>query len=302
MTMFDFEPILKPLRDFIETHTELLAFNLLNLARPCVRVVSERVDQSRLDLGESRIGGIPDLPVGMEWPRWQPPEYASNKYGELLPLDSPVPLGFIAQIDLLSMPRVDDSLPSTGWLYFFYDRSCEPWGFDPNDRGSCRVLYVDCDRTALVRTPPPADTDPEYVAHSCRVKVDADYSLPRDLEGIEFGTPVFDIYNEFYYDQLKHGHQLLGYPREIQNPMERECQLASNGIDCGGRGLDDDQFAEALTLADGASDWQLLLQIDSDDAGPGWMWGDSGKIYFWIKRGDLASRQFENVWLVLQCY
>ncbi|UDQ99492.1 DUF1963 domain-containing protein [Lentisphaerota bacterium WC36G] len=31
-------------------------------------------------------------------------------------------------------------------------------------------------------------------------------------------------------------------------------------------------------------------------------WGDSGMIYFWIRKQDLKARNFENVWLHLQCY
>lgn len=52
----------------------------------------------------------------------------------------------------------------------------------------------------------------------------------------------------------------------------------------------------------GAEDWQLLLQIDSDEENLGAMWGDCGRVYFWIRQQDLQKRDFSNVWLVLQCY
>ncbi len=39
---------------------------------------------------------------------------------------------------------------------------------------------------------------------------------------------------------------------------------------------------------------QLLLQLDTHTA-PGWMWGDMGKLYFWILEGDLAKNDFSNV-------
>ncbi|NJN57124.1 MAG: DUF1963 domain-containing protein [Leptolyngbyaceae cyanobacterium SL_5_9] len=44
----------------------------------------------------------------------------------------------------------------------------------------------------------------------------------------------------------------------------------------------------------------MLFQFNSDD-NPGWMWGDTGCLYFWITELDLASQQFENVWMILQC-
>ncbi|NLX97108.1 MAG: DUF1963 domain-containing protein [Rhodopirellula sp.] len=54
-------------------------------------------------------------------------------------------------------------------------------------------------------------------------------------------------------------------------------------------------------LEDGADDWHLLLQIDTDD-NMATMWGDGGRVYFWIREEDLKSREFGNVWLILQCY
>ncbi|MCI6583120.1 MAG: YwqG family protein [Oscillospiraceae bacterium] len=31
------------------------------------------------------------------------------------------------------------------------------------------------------------------------------------------------------------------------------------------------------------------------------MFGDCGHIYFWIRKSDLKNRDFDNIWLVLQC-
>ncbi|MHC4402544.1 MAG: DUF1963 domain-containing protein [Planctomycetota bacterium] len=64
-------------------------------------------------------------------------------------------------------------------------------------------------------------------------------------------------------------------------------------------GYDDPRRKE---LEKGAADWQLLLQIDSDEDNAGMMWGDMGRLYFWIRRDDLKKQAFGNVWMVLQCY
>jgi len=80
--------------------------------------------------------------------------------------------------------------------------------------------------------------------------------------------------------------------------MELESQLVSNGLYCGDEtGYNDPR---AAALAEGAADWVLLLQVDTDDDA-GMMWGDCGLIYFWIRREDLARRDFSNVWMILQC-
>jgi uncharacterized protein YwqG len=53
-------------------------------------------------------------------------------------------------------------------------------------------------------------------------------------------------------------------------------------------------------LRRGAPDWLLLLQVDTDDD-VGWMWGDSGTIYYWIRAQDLHRARFDHTWMILQC-
>jgi uncharacterized protein YwqG len=92
---------------------------------------------------------------------------------------------------------------------------------------------------------------------------------------------------------------LLGDPQNIHGDMRGECALVTSGIYCGTpSGYQGKQAEELVALA--ASQWQLLLQLDTDE-GPDWEWGESGRIYFWIRREDLAARAFEKAWLILQC-
>ena len=48
---------------------------------------------------------------------------------------------------------------------------------------------------------------------------------------------------------------------------------------------------------------ELLLQLDSDWRidGPGWIWGDAGIIYFFIKPADLNAKRFEKIKAVFEC-
>ncbi len=70
-------------------------------ALPAVRL--NLAGRSSGAVGESRIGGVPDLPAGMVWPH--------NTDGAL---------SFIAQINLGDVPRFEGNpLPSSGMLYFF---------------------------------------------------------------------------------------------------------------------------------------------------------------------------------------
>ena len=91
-------------------------------------------------------------------------------------------------------------------------------------------------------------------------------------------------------------HRLLGHAEPVQSAMELECQLESHGI----RFSDSDPRVEALTP--GAADWRLLLQIDTDEQGDSFGWGDGGRLYYWMRREALERRDFATAWLILQCY
>ena len=80
--------------------------------------------------------------------------------------------------------------------------------------------------------------------------------------------------------------------------MELECELTYNKLYCGdGSGY---KQAQKLGIRAGAADWELFMQVDSNDD-LGMMWGDCGKLYLWIRAQDLAARNFGASWLILQC-
>ena len=93
--------------------------------------------------------------------------------------------------------------------------------------------------------------------------------------------------------------KMLGYADEIQNEMEPECERYSRGID-GDVQLSEEEEAELVRSA--ADRWVLLFQMGTvEDDETELMYGDCGRIYFWIRKEDLAARNFDNVRLILQC-
>jgi uncharacterized protein YwqG len=56
----------------------------------------------------------------------------------------------------------------------------------------------------------------------------------------------------------------------------------------------------AAALRAQAPNWQLLLQVGSEEAA-GMFWGDAGSIYYWMPRDALATHDFQRAWMVLQC-
>jgi uncharacterized protein YwqG len=254
--------------------------------------ISITVNEAELDLtiGQSRFGGEPDLPDDFVWPEW----FEGR------------PLSFLAQINLREIVGIPCSLslPVEGWLVFFYDAVEQPWGYDPTDRGGAHVTYIEAASQLVRRSPPGAlPDDARFKAcavafHPVRTYPDPD-SLWIDVENTaEERGALYDEYDAVM-SQNPSWHQIAGHPKVIQNPMELECQLVSNGLYCGsGNAYDSEQ---GLALAPGAFDWRCLLTIESDDA-PGWMWGDGGNIYFWMREADIAARRFDRAWTILQCY
>ncbi|HEY5994070.1 MAG TPA: YwqG family protein [Gallionellaceae bacterium] len=239
----------------------------------------------------SKIGGLPNLPSAIAWPEW-----------------GAQPMSFLAQIDLAELPQPSPlpELPASGYLYFFYDAEQSTWGFDPKDRGSWAVVYS-AGTPAPETRPAPDELPEEGLFLEQPVMFSPILSIP-DLQRLELPGSDSDDEDEAFEkaqelrEEIFGGrpqHQIGGYPNPIQNDtMEIECQLASNGLYLGDSSGYEDPRAKALMQ--GAEDWRLLFQIDTDDDA-GMMWGDCGMIYFWIRAADLARKDFSNVWMVLQC-
>lgn len=254
------------------------------LAAPALQIVGATAPS------RTYLGGSPDLPTGIDWP---------TRDG--------VPLTFLARLSLdeiqamLSVPW----LPASGDLLFFYDGTNQPWGFDPHDKGSWAVLHLAglpahgmTDSPAVL----PGELLPRRPAGFRRIDVLPSFENEA-VRGLKFSNEELDEYIDLIETRYFQGpkHQVVGVPNPIQgDTMDMECQLASHGVDCG-RG-----FAAAFqdpgveALKPGAADWRLLLQFDTDDD-LGLMWGDCGRLYFWIREQDARAGDFSNCWLILQC-
>jgi len=103
-------------------------------------------------LGVTRFGGKPDLPVGTEWPVRAVPDnfeewigYGGSTHEPHIRryLERPFPFTFVAQIDLAdiaSLQATNNSLPTNGRLLFYYDAPTGPW---QDGTAPCHVVYDD---------------------------------------------------------------------------------------------------------------------------------------------------------------
>ena len=254
-------------------------------------------------IDKSKIGGKPYLPKDFIWPYYQR-----------------LPLSFLAQINLEEVSSLDKDklLPDKGILYFFYELETQEWGYNPQSKGCAKVFYFE-NNSNFDLIDFPEDMEDYYKIPEFKINFKSNISLPsyedffnlvEDKEELEDITEneFYDIYHSAY-DELSKKYllpiekyiKLLAYPDVIQNSMEEECEAVTRGFDMGGVESYPKKYQKEIRSA--SKDWILLFQMDTVETSDyELIFGDSGHIYFWIKKEDLKNKNFENIWLILQCY
>jgi len=272
---------------FIAAGLSRLLKDIHYIARTSIRLTATPVDESTLKVGVAKLGGHPDLPPGILWPEWKG-----------------LAQSFIAQIRLDDVHPYDTDklLPPHGLLWFFYDAKQQTFGSDPTDLGGWCVIFRGNDLSHLQRMQAPTQLPTESQFHACSLSFASEVSLSQqpvlEIPNFDWTDAEIKQYEALlatFPNPAEHAmihHRMLGNPDTLQDDMRLECQLVSHGI----TDIQDPRVAE---LSQGAMDWQLLLQIDSDEHA-GMRWANNGMLYYWIKKADLQAAHFDHTWLVLQ--
>ena len=240
---------------------------LIELLRPAIALKATRADDADIAVGASKFGGTPDVPAGFEWPMWWQ-----------------VPINFMAQINLdeIAAFDIEDVLPSSGVLsFFYYDYDAEEE--EPllvhglaEEAGAWRVFHF---TSSLERTAGPQGWKREFPMGSGRMTDSLVVDLPqRPLAISESWTnEEWQTYESLIeHFAIEEPHLMLGYPI----PHWWDARIDAARIT--GRGE--------------AADWNLLLQLNSDEE-LNWSWGDVGSLFYLIHRDDLKANDFSKVWL-----
>src|SRR3954449_9406453 len=227
------------------------------------------------ELGATKLGGLPDLPEGVDWP----------VLGDR-------PLWFAGQVNT---SELGDSWPGPvpGLLLFFCVKDPET-----DEVGAAHVV-VAAPGSALRLAQPHTPTDgllPESAVEPRR-----ELTLPAlgvtpavalQPFGFDYDQPRYDD-TETYFGLLdalanEQGlsgptHRLLGHPLHVQNDVLVSIVSESTR----GRGSWEE-------LEDESRNWRLLLQIDSDRHF-GDSFADGGSIYFGLPADDLPGSRFDRV-------
>lgn len=262
-----------------------IAERWIGLFRPGIGLGS--ADGSGAGRVVGRLGGLPGLPAGQEWPVWE-------GHG---------PLSFIASVDLGELPHgsLDIDLPADGTLAFFYfdgqadDGAAQVYADRPESRAGARVVYVPADAAVAERPVPPGLTAYAEVPLVAWAETTAPY-LWHPLVYREFGPmddehPLWDEdFKEALWDLGESRHRIGGHADPVQDEVETE--VAHGALGC--PPWNDPRINEE------ALRWLPLAQFDSDDDA-GMMWGDGGSLYWLIRPEDLAARRFDRAMFTWQC-
>lgn len=264
--------------------------------------------------GASRVGGGPDLPGGMEWPR----------------NDNGFHLNFLAQVDLAQLPDRPGSLPADGLLSFFIGTDYAEW----------RVIHSPTS-AAPIAHPMPDDAE-DVSAAAFRMVVwnpekkrfiadgtsEGGLVAETDANGritfLRDGKPVIALASEY---DISRSTELLRAEPILTAPIEAPGYDAA-GIDDGyafhaalreafatGEGPQHQMFghvgarewqAQAVAFARKSgwddltepADWFVLLKLASGGAA-GFNFGDAEPLLFVANRKDTARGDFSRVYAFL---
>ena len=263
--------------------------------------ISEEVPITK---GWTRFGGQPDVPPDFEWPTFKGENCES--------ITKERPLSFLAQFDCSELSRFDSEglLPDHGLLSFFYEVDSQRWGFDPTDKGCARVYWFE-DMNTLSPAPFPEEMEDDFKFPVIGIQAQSSPSIPSYEDFLEICPEYQDKdEDEELFDKLmdevpEEQSKLLGWPDTIQNSMFAECDIVSKGHYTGNaeswRKIPKGIREQAEKTA--RDRWTLLFQLDTVEGEDfELMFGDCGRIYFFIQRDDLKAKRFDQTWLISQCY
>ncbi|MBN9415237.1 MAG: DUF1963 domain-containing protein [Candidatus Eremiobacteraeota bacterium] len=220
--------------------------------------------QSPTEVGGTRFGGWPDLPVGQDYPR-----YVQD--------DSQYHYEFIAQLNCVELADLQGYLPRTGRLYFFLSNIHEMQPL---------VLYSESERlvdgSSLTLT---ADTffDTWEVPY------------PGFATTITPFTSVPSSYSSRSNPHLFEGEAAAWAEEEEKLDQFRQQQSPSDSHEINSHVFtqhESPQLQAALRHRGHPNDWLILLKVASTG---GFQWGDAGELFYVIHKSDLTRRDFSAV-------
>jgi uncharacterized protein YwqG len=239
-----------------------------NAVQDSLQLSATPIDDHRMPVGSSKIGGCPDLPNSIMWPVYDG-----------------LPMSFLAQINLSEIRgSYSDLLPERGVLSFFSASGCTTEeGYVSTATSNLFAVYYH-DEPILQRHALPIGILEETYITPCTITFQSQTTLPhedtifvpseRRSNEIEIYSKYFDKYSDLYSNK---SIQMFGHPNPLHDhPFSRVCE--------------GDLPVEITRLED---EYVLLLQFCPSEGIAPMYW--CNYLYFYIRRDDLHAKNFKGV-------
>lgn len=245
----------------------------------------------------NKIGGKPNLPNELKWPTL-----------------NGVPLSFIAQIDLSTLPKNNTIIPNetSGALFVFgiLIDDCY-FGYEEDGQKAYRVLYSKNTTAPECEFPENLDVDaryePQYL-QSSKVVYDLPVSIEDNFKDFNISLASFDNYIEALETKKAEDSNLLnlhekacikfgGYEEFMQGRISKGVYNANDNK----KNKNNIKINNLLHIAEDEQ-YVFLCQIKSQcDKKEKMHIGDGGIIFIYIKKEDLMLGNFKNFYVAMQC-
>ncbi len=235
-------------------------------------------------MGNHRFGGRPDLPTDIPHPIFFDNQEKRNLHYE-----------FIAQINCEQLVALQEYLPRTGSLFFFF-KSLHYFGFDDCD--IARIIYVE-DNRQLCSGKRFTLSESDFLELP-----EGQYAPFKAEAAVAVSAPSFYAAhdNDYLFDgkrkSLKDDDQLL---EDLYDRFEQPVNTLSrfdHAINAYGfTQHESPELQAALSLKGSPQDWIILLLVSSVGD---FQWGDAGDLFFVIHKSDLAKKDFSKVFVTME--
>ena len=232
-------------------------------------------------VGNHRFGGMPDLPKGMAYPKFEGGE------------GKPYAYEFIAQINCADIASLQQYLPRTGMLYFFLTTMHDI--YHDAEESPVKVIHYEGKVEDLVSGSTLSLEESDY------------YEMYDNAYEASKASPVVFCSAPAFYSIHQNDYLFKGAAAMLK---EEEDFLYDEAYDCfeeplkattptthtiNGYGFSQHEYPEhsiSLHHRGNPEDWVILLTVTSSGS---FQWGDAGDLFFVIHKSDLMQGNFSNV-------
>ena len=264
---------------------------IIKLIKPSVGILTKKMQSDDLKVGHSKIGGRPDLPKDISWPKLNDSD-----------------LVFCAQYNVSELKKFDieNLLPEKGMFYIFIGIN-EEWNEFSMKQEDSKIFFIESLEN-LERKEYPISLNADRKVEPAEIKYFESITIPDDenYKLTYFDEKYEDFYFHFYQDTeeyiaeelnsfVDNMHQVLGEDKSVQSSVVYE--FSRNELN-----ISDNDFTEKWNdILENSKTFTNLIQLDCMDSNTSLnKFGGSGVFYIGIKTKDIENMDFKNLRIAFQ--